>query len=95
MNTPNTTLNFIGIVEQLRNTFRQFPDYRKPSNNTHYTLEDAGPSAFSVFFMQCASFLEYQQRMVRNQGHSNAQTLLGIHQIPCDNQIRHLRDSRS
>lgn len=86
-------LTFAGIVEQLRDTFRAFPDCRKPGNNTRYTLEDAGLSAFSVFFMQCASFLEYQRRMVENQERSNAQTLFGVHAIPCDNQIRHLLDS--
>ena len=64
-------LTFAGIVEQLRDTFRAFPDCRKPGNNTRYTLEDAGLSAFSVFFMQCASFLEYQRRMVENQERSN------------------------
>ena len=80
-------LTFAGIVEQLRDTFRAFPDCRKPGNNTRYTLEDAGLSAFSVFFMQCASFLEYQRRMVENQERSNAQTLFGVHAIPCDNQI--------
>ncbi|OQX14053.1 MAG: hypothetical protein BWK73_10360, partial [Thiothrix lacustris] len=70
--TLTAPLSFTGIVEQLRATFRAFPDQRKPSNNTRYTLEDAGLSAFSVFFMQCASFLEYQRRMVENQGRSNA-----------------------
>lgn len=93
--TLTAPLSFTGIVEQLRDTFRAFPDHRKPSNNTRYTLEDAGLSAFSVFFMQCASFLEYQRRMVGNQGRSNAQTLFGVHAIPCDNQIRHLLDSVS
>jgi hypothetical protein len=86
MNAPDSAL---GFVDQLREIFRQFPDCRKLSNNTRYTLEDAGLSAFSVFFIQCASFLEYQQRMVDNQGRSNAQTLLVTYQTPCDNQIRH------
>lgn len=86
-------LTFAGIVEQLRETFHAFPDSLKPGNNTRYALEDAGLSAFSVFFMQCTSFLEYQRRMVENQERSNAQTLFGVHAIPCDNQIRHLLDS--
>lgn len=91
--TPSAELSFSGIAEQLRATFSAFPDRRKLGNNTRYTLEDAGLSAFSVFFMQCASFLEYQRRMAENQGRSNAQTLFGVHQIPCDNQIRHLLDA--
>lgn len=83
---------FSTLITQIRETFRAFPDTRLPSNHTLYSMEDAGICAFSVFFLQCASFLEYQQRMQENQGRNNAQTLFGAHRIPCDNQIRHLLD---
>lgn len=49
-------------------------------------------SAFSVFFTQSPSFLDYQIRMQKQQGKNNAQSLFGVYQIPCDNQIRNLLD---
>ena len=53
---------------------------------------DAGLSAFSVFFMQSPSFLDYQSRMQQSQGANNAQSLFGVHRIPSCNQIRNLLD---
>lgn len=55
-------------------------------------MEDAALSAFSVFFTQTPSFLAYQRMMEGNKGHSNAQSLFGVHQIPSDNHIRDLLD---
>jgi len=80
------------ITKQIRRTFEQFTDPRR-GKNTRYTLVDAGLSAFSVFFMQSPSFLEYQRSLDQRLGKNNAQTLLGVHQIPSDNQIRHLLDA--
>ena len=80
------------ITQQIRRTFEQFTDPRR-GKNTRYTLVDAGLSAFSVFFMQSPSFLEYQRSLEQAHGRSNAQTLFGVHQIPSDNQIRHLLDA--
>jgi hypothetical protein len=48
-------------------------------------------SAFSVFFTQSPSFLDYRVRMQKQRGRNNAQSLFGVHQIPSDNQIRNLR----
>ena len=45
------------ITRLMRGTFETFVDARKGKNKS-YTLVDAGLSAFSVFFMQCPSFLE-------------------------------------
>ena len=53
---------------------------------------DAGMGAFSVFFTQSPSFLSYQQDMKRLTGRCNAESLFGMRQIPCDNQIRSLLD---
>ncbi len=80
------------ITQQIRNTFAQFTDPRR-GKNTRYTLVDAGLSAFSVFFMQSPSFLEYQRSLDQRLGKNNAQTLFGVHEIPSDNQIRHLLDA--
>jgi hypothetical protein len=54
---------------------------------------DAGLSAFSVFFTQSPSFLDYQTRMRQACGRDNAQSLFGVHEIPSDNQIRNLLDA--
>jgi hypothetical protein len=56
-------------------------------------MVDAALSAFSVFFMQSPSFLDYQRTMAETQGKSNAQTLFGIHQMPTDHHLRRLLDA--
>lgn len=76
------------LEEQLQN----LPDERKPSNNQKYEVKDAVLAAFSVFFTQSSSFLEYQRVMRTNRGKDNAQSLFKIETIPCDNQIRNLLD---
>ena len=48
--------------------------------------------AFSVFFTQSPSFLEYQKKMEKNCGKSNAKTIFGIKRIPTDNHIRDILD---
>ena len=83
----SSVLTLDDITHQLRRTFEQFTDPRQ-GKNSRYTLVDAGLSAFSVFFMQSPSFLEYQRSWEQAHGISNAQTLFGVHQIPCDNQIQ-------
>jgi len=66
-------------------------DYRK-GHNTQYRIQDAAFGAFGIFFTQSPSFLDYQRRLPQNKGQNNAHTLLGIEQIPCDNQVRNLLD---
>jgi hypothetical protein len=68
------------------------PDHRQPSPNTRYAIQDAVLGAFGIFFTQSPSFLEYQRRLQHTKGRHNAQTLLGVAQIPCDNQVRTLLD---
>jgi hypothetical protein len=68
------------------------PDHRKPSPNTRYTIQNAVLGAFGIFFTPSPSFLEYQRRLQPTKGRNNAQTLVGVTQIPCDNQIRTLLD---
>src|SRR5215471_1641513 len=83
-------LRFDDLQAVLRQGIALLPDQRKPSPNTRYTIQDAVFSAFGVFFTQSPSFLEYQRRLQHTKGHNNAQTLFGVEQIPCDNQIRTL-----
>ena len=87
-----SALTLEDFTRRLRETFDGFTDPRR-GKNTRYTLADAGLSAFSVFFMQSPSFLEYQRGLEQQGGRSNAQTLFGVHRIPSDNHIRSLLDA--
>jgi hypothetical protein len=81
------------LIERIRTTFQECPDGRRGGNHQRYTLDDAALSAFSVFFTQSPSFLDYQRRMQRRLGQNNAQSLFGVQPIPSDNQSRNLLDS--
>ena len=48
--------------------------------------------AFSVFFTQSPSFLDFQRNLEVSQGCSNAQSLFGMTRTPSDNHIRNLLD---
>ena len=79
------------LVDSIKQSFEKFCDVRK-GKNIQYSMIDAGMGAFSVFFTQSPSFLSYQQDMKRLTGRCNAESLFGIEQVPCDNQIRSLLD---
>jgi hypothetical protein len=79
------------LIKGLKATMREFPDART-GKNTQYEVVDAGMGAFSVFFTQCASFLEHQRNLKRTKGRSNAESLFELSEIPSDNQIRNLLD---
>jgi hypothetical protein len=85
-------LRFDALQAILHPCIDSLPDYRKPSPNTRYTIQDAVLSALGIFFTQSPSFLEYQRRLQHTKGRNNAQTLFGVEQIPCDNQVRTLLD---
>jgi hypothetical protein len=82
---------FREFLPALRTATATFPDPRK-GKNKHYTVRDAALGAFAVFFTQSPSFLAYQRDMAAHKGQSNAHTLFGLTEIPCDNQIRTLLD---
>jgi hypothetical protein len=79
------------LIGKLRQTLGALPD-RRTGSNTTYSMQDIGLSAFSVFFMQSPSFLDYQKSMQKNKGQSNAQSLFEIGCIPTDNHIRAVLD---
>ncbi len=79
------------LISCIKQSFGEFRDVRK-GKNTKYAMVDAGVGAFSVFFTQSPSFLSSQEDMKKANGHCNAESLFGMHQIPCDNQIRSLLD---
>lgn len=83
------TLSFGVLLAYLHQSITGIEDPRQASNGTRYRLSDAILAAFSVFFMQCESFLEHQRQMQSRRGKDNAQTLFGLGQIPTMPQIRH------
>lgn len=87
-----SVLTVSAVAGQIRATFAGFEDRRR-GKNTPYSLSDAALSAFSVFFMQSPSFLDFPRTMQETLGKSNAQTLFGVYRIPCDNPIRSLLDA--
>ncbi len=52
-----------GLVKRIREALFDLPDHRKGGNNQSYAIGDAALSAFSAFFLQSPSFLDYQRRM--------------------------------
>jgi len=79
------------LISRIKQSFGEFCDVRT-GKNTQYDMADAGVGAFSVFFTQSPSFLSSQEDMKKQNGRCNAESLFGMHQIPCDNQIRSLLD---
>lgn len=89
--TVSATIGPQALISAMLAGFSDLRDLRK-GRNKQYRVEDALMSAFSLFFMQSSSFLQYQRQMATKKGRSNAKSLFGIEQIPCDNQIRSLLD---
>lgn len=73
-------LTFDGIVNRLKKIGATFKDKRQ-GKNKQYDMQDIVLSAFSVYYLQCPSFLSYQQAMESDQGNNNARTLFGIDKI--------------
>lgn len=84
-------LTFDNLVSCFHSVIGGFPD-KRTGNNTRFTIEDTALGAFSVFFTQSPSFLSFQSAMQEARGKSNAQTLFGMREIPCDNHTRDLLD---
>jgi hypothetical protein len=82
------------LLAALRERCASLPD-RRVGMNGQYTMKDIGMAAFSVFFMQNASFLQHQKRLQEGQGLSNCQTLFDIEKIPTENHIREHLDGAS
>ncbi len=77
------TLAFDNLVNEFHGVLDELPDHRTGQNKS-YSIKDAALGAFSVFFTQSPSFLAHQRTMKQNKGRSNAESLLGIEQVPCD-----------
>jgi hypothetical protein len=72
------TLSFDVLIAYLNRAIAGMEDPRKTSNATKYSLKDAVLAAFSVFFMQRESFLDYQRYQESYHSRSNAQSLFGV-----------------
>ena len=83
---------FDELIGCLRQRVAAFHD-RRTGENSKYTMEDIGLSAFSVFYTPCPSFLANPKAMQQNKGQSNAQTLFQIKPIPTDNPVRDTLDA--
>ncbi len=79
------------LIKFLNQELNELPDKRK-GHNKKYSIRNAVLAAFSVFFTQCPSFLQYQRLMKEKRSKDNAQSLFNLEEIPCDNQIRNLLD---
>jgi len=79
-----------GLLSGLRSVCAGFADTRR--GPVVYSMVDVGMSAFSLFFLQSESFLDYQRQMEVGHSTSNCHTLFGIKRIPTDNHIRALLD---
>jgi hypothetical protein len=86
------SLSVAALVRDIRTALFALPDHRKGGNNQTYAICDAGLSAFSVFFLQSPSFLDYQRRMQKEHASNNASALFGVHQMPTTQQICNLLD---
>jgi hypothetical protein len=85
-------LSFAVMLGFLEQAVTEIKDPRKESNAKRYDLKDVVLSAFSVFYMQCESFLEHQCQMQSRKGKDNAQSIFGLKQIPTMLQIRNVMD---
>jgi len=85
-------LQFDHLLTLLRTQLEQLPD-RRVGKNIHYSMADIALSAFSVFFTQSPSFLDFQRQMGRVKGQHNAASIFGVREIPTDNQIRSVLDA--
>lgn len=65
---------------------------RREGFNLTYEFADAVKSAFGLFFFQHMSMPEYQASPDRGKRRKNAENILKVKEIPCNNQITRLID---
>jgi hypothetical protein len=80
------------LLSGLRETAAGLSDSRKNSNGRKYRIKDAILSAFAVFYFQHPSLLNFQQDMQRKYKRSNLETLFGVQNIPCSDQMTNILD---
>jgi hypothetical protein len=71
----------------------RFTDKRSGKGRALYSMADIFQGAFSLFFMQCPSFLSFQRSLEQGHTKTNSQTLFGMERTPSDNHIRDMLDA--
>ena len=85
-------IGFDSMLAHLNDAISGLNDPRKASNASTYSFKDIVLGAFGCFFMQSASFLDYQRHLDSRNGRNNAQSLFGLRQIPSVEHIRNILD---
>jgi hypothetical protein len=84
------------IFENLKNividNIKNIKDTRKQRSDLKYSFKDIILGAFSLFYFQNGSWLQFQTKMQTKSGKNNAKTLFDIENIPVDNHIRKILD---
>jgi hypothetical protein len=83
---------FKQLVSILAKQGDKLPDSRNTEHNFRYSLSDALKCAFSVFFFQHKSLLDFQRQLQEKRKRNNIASILGVKKIPSDTQIRTLID---
>jgi hypothetical protein len=78
-------------IQRLREYASQVPD-KRTGENIHYSIIDIVLTAFSVFYFQCPSWLNFQRHLVSEEGCSNLNTIFKCKDIPTDNHVRNILD---
>jgi hypothetical protein len=81
-----------GLLKGLEEAAAQLPEKRKDSNALVYGIPDALKSALAVFYFLHPSLLNFQQEMRRKMKRDNLETLFGVQDIPCTEQIKNIVD---
>lgn len=84
------------IFESLKNividNIKNIKDTRKQRSDLKYSFKDIILGAFSLFYFQNGSWLQFQTKMQTKSGKNNAKTIFDIEKIPVDNHIRKILD---
>jgi hypothetical protein len=61
-------ISMAGLIAYVVASIEKMKDPRQPSPNTTYSLKDVVLGGFSLFLMQCESFLEHQRQLHSRNG---------------------------
>jgi hypothetical protein len=78
-------------IQLIRQIASQIPD-KRTGKNIRYSMIDIVIAAFSVFFFQCSSWLEFQRQLDSHELRSNLQSIFQCKNIPTDNHVRMMLD---
>jgi hypothetical protein len=89
---PKKNLSFGALLASLRESIERIEDKRQ-AGKRQYSLTDAYISAFSMFYLQDPSLLEFQRRFQEQIQKNNLATVFGVKEIPSDTQLRWIIDN--